>query len=120
MRDSCPLFQKEDASSLLIRYQLPFPEVLPLMQAGSLRVTHPFATHIRRYPFDLHVLGMPPAFILSQDQTLHLILTLFFLFSVICLDCFSGVSRNRRDFCFSRTCTIVFSFLSSFQRSSLP
>jgi hypothetical protein len=22
-------------------------------------------------PFDLHVLGMPPAFILSQDQTLH-------------------------------------------------
>ena len=44
----------------------------------------------------------------------------FFLFSVICLDCFSGVSRNRRDFCFSRTCTIVFSFLSSFQRSSLP
>ena len=24
-------------------------------------------------PFDLHVLGMPPAFILSQDQTLHLI-----------------------------------------------
>ena len=24
--------------------------------------------------FDLHVLGMPPAFILSQDQTLHLIL----------------------------------------------
>ena len=24
--------------------------------------------------FDLHVLGTPPAFILSQDQTLHLIL----------------------------------------------
>ena len=22
-------------------------------------------------PFDLHVLGTPPAFILSQDQTLH-------------------------------------------------
>ena len=22
-------------------------------------------------PFDLHVLGIPPAFILSQDQTLH-------------------------------------------------
>ena len=27
-------------------------------------------------PFDLHVLGMPPAFILSQDQTLHLIVCL--------------------------------------------
>ena len=26
--------------------------------------------------FDLHVLGMPPAFILSQDQTLHLIVCL--------------------------------------------
>src|SRR5215212_4678113 len=25
----------------------------------------------RREPFDLHVLGTPPAFILSQDQTLH-------------------------------------------------
>src|SRR5215212_1444579 len=25
----------------------------------------------RRGPFDLHVLGTPPAFILSQDQTLH-------------------------------------------------
>ena len=22
-------------------------------------------------PLDLHVLGMPPAFVLSQDQTLH-------------------------------------------------
>ncbi|EFY08160.1 hypothetical protein HMPREF0357_11313 [Erysipelothrix rhusiopathiae ATCC 19414] len=25
----------------------------------------------------MHVLGTPPAFILSQDQTLHLILSLF-------------------------------------------
>ncbi len=25
-------------------------------------------------PFDLHVLGTPPAFVLSQDQTLHKIL----------------------------------------------
>jgi hypothetical protein len=24
-----------------------------------------------RGPFDLHVLGTPPAFVLSQDQTLH-------------------------------------------------
>ena len=40
----------------------------------------------------------------------------FFLFSVICLDCFSGVSRNRRDFCFSRTCTIVFFFPVKFSK----
>ncbi len=38
-----------------------------------LRVTHPSATFHRsklRPSFDLHVLGMPPAFVLSQDQTL--------------------------------------------------
>ena len=34
------------------------------------RVTHPCATKARRPSFDLHVLGMPPAFVLSQDQTL--------------------------------------------------
>ena len=38
-----------------------------------LRVTHPSATtHFwKKCSFDLHVLSMPPAFILSQDQTLH-------------------------------------------------
>src|SRR5690606_26372219 len=41
------------------------------------RVTHPFATRppqTRRpkvISFDLHVLSTPPAFVLSQDQTLH-------------------------------------------------
>ena len=44
---------------------------------GSSRVTHPFATRplamlpLRRTPFDLHVLSTPPAFVLSQDQTLR-------------------------------------------------
>src|SRR5690606_39002792 len=39
---------------------------------------HPSATRRHRkqasypLPFDLHVLGLPPAFTLSQDQTLHL------------------------------------------------
>ncbi len=40
-----------------------------------LRVTHPSATTHKppkgKCSFDLHVLSMPPAFILSQDQTLH-------------------------------------------------
>ena len=36
------------------------------------RVTHPSAANIRRCPLDLHVLGLPPAFVLSQDQTLKL------------------------------------------------
>ena len=42
--------------------------------AGRSRITHPFATLTRKrtpgIPFDLHVLSTPPAFILSQDQTL--------------------------------------------------
>ena len=36
------------------------------------RVTLPSAADILRCPLDLHVLGLPPAFALSQDQTLRL------------------------------------------------
>ena len=53
-----------------MRYYPSFPMVIPLYKAGYLRVTHPFATNHRNDSFHLHVLGMPPAFILSQDQTL--------------------------------------------------
>ena len=44
-----------------------------VLQVGYLRITHPFATRNTRkyFPFDLHVLGTPPALILSQDQTLQ-------------------------------------------------
>ena len=62
----------------LMRYYQPFPAAIPQYEAGYPRVTHPSATmmkSIRKYqssPFDLHVLGTPPAFILSQDQTLML------------------------------------------------
>ena len=38
-----------------------------------LRVTHPSATERLPPPCDLHVLSMPPAFALSQDQTLRFI-----------------------------------------------
>src|SRR5262249_29412728 len=34
------------------------------------RVTHPCATRVLLHAFDLHVLSLPPAFVLSQDQTL--------------------------------------------------
>jgi hypothetical protein len=37
------------------------------------RVTHPCATDGRNHPCDLHVLSAPPAFVLSQDQTLSFI-----------------------------------------------
>ena len=36
------------------------------------RVTHPSATPVLPRAFDLHVLSLPPAFALSQDQTLML------------------------------------------------
>jgi hypothetical protein len=36
------------------------------------RVTHPSATPVLLRAFDLHVLSLPPAFALSQDQTLKL------------------------------------------------
>src|SRR4051812_46279288 len=41
--------------------------------AGYSRVTHPFAARVpqRAFPLDLHVLSTPPAFVLSQDQTLQ-------------------------------------------------
>ena len=52
------------------------------LKTGYLRVTHPFAMVL--LPFDLHVLGTPPALILSQDQTLQKNLFLFcFYFSFL-------------------------------------
>ena len=59
-----------------------FPVAIPLWRVGQVRVTHPSAApypYIRRYTgrsLDLHVLGAPPAFVLSRDQTLHDILYL--------------------------------------------
>jgi hypothetical protein len=44
------------------------------MKTGYLRVTHPCATLLvseETFAFDLHVLSTPPAFVLSQDQTLQ-------------------------------------------------
>ena len=56
--------------------------------------------------FDLHVLGMPPAFILSQDQTLHLIDSLWTnLRSLFPFFCFF---RNWRFlFSFQRPCALL-------------
>ena len=50
------------------------------MGADYSRVTHPCAALLRAeapFTLDLHVLGLPPAFVLSQDQTLQ-----FDLFSI--------------------------------------
>ena len=56
------------------------------MRVGCIRVTHPCGTLgivlLQRLPFTLHVLGLPLAFILSQDQTLH---SIIFSFELIAL-----------------------------------
>src|ERR671930_2023770 len=60
-----------------IRHQPPFPGVIPEPGAGCPRVTHPFAAPyqgglpLQGRSLDLHVLSTPPAFVLSQDQTLR-------------------------------------------------
>ena len=61
-------------------------------------------------PFDLHVLGMPPAFILSQDQTLRLISALrFSRCFFVCYPVFLFTGWNWRLFClvFKDRCTEV-------------
>ncbi|PMD69121.1 hypothetical protein CBP76_08290, partial [Companilactobacillus nuruki] len=67
---------------VVMLYEHLFSDVSPHLWAGYPRVTRPSATHQGPNPgassnqwfgsFDLHVLGMPPAFVLSQDQTLIL------------------------------------------------
>ena len=55
-------------------YHPAFPPAVRPSGVGCIRVTHPSATLTPpkgRLPFDLHVLGLPLAFILSQDQTLR-------------------------------------------------
>src|SRR5690348_8821281 len=54
-----------------MRYCRRFLAGIPHLGVDDPRVPHPSATPILRWAFDLHVLGTPPAFILSQDQTRH-------------------------------------------------
>src|SRR3712207_4307009 len=55
------------------RYYPAVGPAIPRRRSCSSRVTHPSATEpeLPPVPFDLHVLGTPPAFVLSQDQTLQ-------------------------------------------------
>src|SRR3974390_489029 len=56
-----------------MRYYSRFPRGIPHQKVDHPRVTHPYATVLRDcspFSFDLHVLGAPPALILSRDQTL--------------------------------------------------
>ena len=97
-----------------------FPPAISLSGVGCIRVTHPCATLGPRggLPFDLHVLGLPLAFILSQDQTLHCIIAVLNVFLNLgfrCVPCLPGATRlaaARQECCF------LFSLLASdFQRT---
>ena len=54
-----------------MRYYPAVGPAIPHTEVGRSRVTHPFAGYPLRGPRDLHVLSTPPAFVLSQDQTLQ-------------------------------------------------
>ncbi len=54
-----------------MRYYPAVGPAIPHSKAGCSRVTHPFAGDGLLRPLDLHVLSTPPAFVLSQDQTLQ-------------------------------------------------
>ena len=54
-----------------MRYYPAVGPAIPHKSAGCSRVTHPFAGCLLLGPLDLHVLSTPPAFVLSQDQTLQ-------------------------------------------------
>ena len=57
------------------RYYTAVRPAIPRRRASCSRVTHQSATNFGEQAllrsFDLHVLGTPPAFVLSQDQTLQ-------------------------------------------------
>ena len=69
----CPIAASCGISS---RFQLLSPSERQVPHALLTRspLSHPFRlteVALQRASFDLHVLGTPPAFVLSQDQTLY-------------------------------------------------
>ena len=81
-RTQAPLKAPDVAPAFLLRDYAVLARVssgCPPLQGRFLRITHPSATrhpYVLLHtvlPFDLHVLSMPPAFNLSQDQTLQFI-----------------------------------------------
>ena len=69
---------------IISRFQLLSPSVRQVTHALLTRPPLEFLNFQRtfslEFPFDLHVLSTPPAFILSQDQTLILIFVHFSLY----------------------------------------
>ena len=96
-----------------------FPSVIPLYGTDCSRVTHPSAARmfsvqaLRTSPLDLHVLGTPPAFVLSQDQTL--------MFNSCTLQIFSGSHFTQFIDCLRSCfpCSVSFSRFVALKRACL-
>ena len=77
----------------------------------------------RKEAFDLHVLGTPPAFVLSQDQTLIIkVRTILRLLSSICLLAYCLLVKNVCCLELNQDALHIWFVYSlfSFQRSTLP
>ena len=103
---------------ILIQVSLGYPCVwgrLPTRYSPVRRFPRFHSTEVsfQRFSLDLHVLGTPPAFILSQDQTLNQfypIARLLHAFRIkfelaLCLNRFRVSFRFREMIVFSRNCT---------------
>ena len=82
-----------------MRYCRRFLAGIPHLLVDDPRVPHPSATHPGSPPgaFDLHVLGTPPAFILSQDQTRHPMF--YFSHELMCEDALSCAIQAAKSSC---------------------
>ena len=64
--------------AVLIQISLGYPPVVGRLHTRYAPVRRSPPNRSLVLPLDLHVLGLPLAFILSQDQTLHCIYSLIF------------------------------------------
>ena len=106
-----------------VAYYPAFPPAIRLDGAGCIRVTHPCATLNPPkgvLPSDLHVLGLPLAFILSQDQTLHCSIVVLFFFPVLGLRYDLCSLPTRRASRRNRRTLASFCWLQAFKELSAP
>ena len=95
--------------------------VIPVSRVSYLYITHPFATGVQVHPFDLHVLGMPPALILSQDQTLNKkVFILLHLFCSVFKDLFCHVLSHIALILYQSSFLLSRNILTKFKIIFLP
>ncbi len=99
------------------------PSATPESAFHSYAMRHKLLALGRKEAFDLHVLGTPPAFVLSQDQTLIIkVRTILRLLSSICLLAYCLLVKNVCCLELNQDALHIWFVYSlfSFQRSTLP